>query len=435
MTAKRRTNSSHRALRSLAVVGAGAIALYGAKVLINLFGPQPQYSMRQDLNATLDSDEFIQFLSIVTDGTRRRAKVRRLKDGAEFYPAELDAIKRAQRAVNLEFYEFLPGKVTDEVLEALIERAHAGVQVRMIVDAVGSLGTPNSYFDPLRAAGGQMCWYHPFRWYTWPSLNQRTHRKLLVVDGEIGFIGGAGIADHWLYPTRKGPAWRDSVFHVEGDAVAGLISAFSENWLEASGEILSGAKQFGFRSISEGAESFVVLSTPQGGGTQARILFQALIKSAKQTIRITTPYFLPDRSARRALVEAVQRRGVKVQILTAGPYIDHPIIRTLSRHSSRHLLEAGAEIFEYLPSMIHAKIMTVDGQWNVVGSTNFDHRSFALNDEVNLAVLDPQLAGVIEKDFFEDLSKSRPLTLAMLRERAPLGYLEGILERPIEIES
>jgi cardiolipin synthase len=280
-----------------------------------------------------------------------------------------------------------------------------------------------------------MCWYHPFRWYTWPSLNQRTHRKLLVVDGEIGFIGGAGIADHWLYPNRKGPAWRDSVFHVEGDAVAGLISTFSENWLEASGEILSGDRQFGFRSISEGAESFVVSSTPQGGGTQARILFQALIKSAKQTIRITTPYFLPDRSARRALVEAVQRRGVKVQILTAGPYIDHPIIRTLSRHSSRHLLEAGAEIFEYLPSMIHAKLMTVDGQWNVVGSTNFDHRSFALNDEVNLAVLDSQLAEVIEKDFFEDLRNSRPLTLAMLRERSPLGHLERILERPIEIES
>ena len=256
-----------------------------------------------------------------------------------------------------------------------VDRARAGVEVRVMVDAVGSSQTPKRYFDRLRAAGGQMCWYHPLRWDTWQNLNQRSHRKLIVVDGETGFIGGAGIADHWLHATRQGSAWRDTVFGVEGEAVAGLISTFCENWLEASGEILSGARQFGFRSMPQGSESFVVSSTPRGGGTQARILFQALIKSARQTIRITTPYFLPDRSARRALAEAARDRGVKVQILTAGPHIDHPIVRTMSRHSSRHLLEAGAEIFEYQPAMIHAKLMTVDGQWNVVGSTNFDHRS------------------------------------------------------------
>jgi cardiolipin synthase len=177
-----------------------------------------------------------------------------------------------------------------------------------------------------------------------------------------------------------------------------------------------------------------VSSTPRGGGTQARILFQALIKSARQSIRITTPYFLPDRSARHALVEAVQR-GVQVQILTAGPRIDHPYIRTLSRHSSRHLLRGGAQIFEYLPAMIHAKLMTVDGQWNVIGSTNFDHRSFALNDEVNMAVLDRELAAVIEADFFEDLQQSRPLTLAMLHQRTPLGKLEEPFVEAVESES
>jgi cardiolipin synthase len=266
-------------------------------------------------------------------------------------------------------------------------------------------------------------------------MNQRTHRKLLVIDGETGFIGGAGIADHWLYSTPKEPVWRDTMFCVEGEAVAGLISTFVENWLEASGEILSGEKQFGFRSMPEGVESFVVSSTPRGGGTQARILFQALIKSARETIRITTPYFLPDRAAREALVEAVQERGVKVQILTAGPHIDHSIVRTLSRHSSRHLLEAGAEIFEYQPAMIHAKLMTVDGQWNVLGSTNFDHRSFALNDEVNMAVLDRELATVIEGDFFEDLRQSRPLTVEMLRDRTALGKMESILEKPLREES
>jgi len=280
-----------------------------------------------------------------------------------------------------------------------------------------------------------MCWYHPMRWNTWQNMNQRTHRKLLIVDGQTGFIGGAGVADHWLYSTEKEPVWRDTVFCVEGEAVAGLISTFCENWLVASGEILSGARQFGFRSMPEGVESFVVASTPRGGGTQARILFQALIKSARRSIQITTPYFLPDRSAREALAEAVQQRGVRVQILTAGPHIDHPIIRTLSRRSSRHLLQAGAEIFEYLPAMIHAKLMTVDGQWNVVGSTNFDHRSFALNNEVNLAVLDRELAKVITDDFVEDLTQSRPLTLATLRDRTPLGAVQRLAEDVITSES
>ena len=185
--------------------------------------------------------------------------------------------------------------------------------------------------------------------------------------------------------------------------------------------------------MPEGSESFVVSSTPKGGGTQARILFQALIKSARETIRITTPYFLPDRSARRALIEAVER-GVRVEILTAGPRIDHKVVRTLSRHSSRRLIERGARIFEYQPAMIHAKLMTIDGLWSVVGSTNFDHRSFALNDEVNLALLDREVARGIDEDFAEDLRQSQPLTLAALRERTPLGKVERLLERPLEVE-
>ncbi len=424
----------HLATRALAAVGVGAVLIYGSRVLLNFFGPAIPYSMPDKNEAALDSEEFIQFLSLVTDGTRRHSRISRLKNGVEFYPAQLQAIRRAKYTVNLEFYEFKPGQIGDEMLTALTERAEAGVDVRIIVDALGSFATPNSYFDGLRAAGGQMCWYHPVRWDTWPNINNRTHRKLLIVDGETGFIGGAGIADHWLHDTSV-PVWRDTVFCVEGEAVAGLISAFCENWLETSGEILSSNKQFAFRSTPEGAESFVVSSTPHGGGTQARILFQALINSARNTIRITTPYFLPDRSARQALIAAIQERGVSVQILTAGPRIDHPIIRRMSHHSVRHLLEAGAEIYEYQPSMIHAKLMTVDGLWNVVGSTNFDHRSFALNDEVNLAVLDHQLAATIEGDFFDDLAQSRQLTVSTLQQRALLGTDESMMDQILERES
>jgi cardiolipin synthase A/B len=410
MTERIPASKSHLATRILAGVGVGATVILGARLLIDFFGSAVPYAMPNKNEAALDSEEFIQFLSLVTDGTRRRSHISRLKNGVQFYPAYLKAIRRAKYAVNLEAYEFLEGQVGDEVLAVLSERAAAGVEVRIVVDALGSYTTPNSYFDGLRAAGGQMCWYHPLRWNTWPKMNNRTHRKVLIIDGETGFIGGADIADHWLHDTSV-PAWRDTVFCVEGEAVAGLISAFCENWLESSGEILSSSKQFAFRSAPGGAESFVVSSTPHGGGTQARILFQALINSARHTIRITTPYFIPDRSAREALVEAIEKRGVKVQILTAGPLIDHPIVRKLSHHSIRRLLQAGAEIYEYEPAMIHAKIMTVDGVWSVVGSTNFDHRSFALNDEVNLAVLDAELVATIESDFCEDLVQSGQLDL------------------------
>jgi cardiolipin synthase len=434
MGLKRKAGVKDGVVRTMAAVGVGAVVLYGSKALINLFGPQPKYSMKQDLDAALDSEKFIQFLSVVTNGPRRHSRLERLKNGTEFYPAEMEAIQRAKRAVNLEFYEFSRGEVSGRMLEALSERARAGVEVKLIVDAMGSFQTPDSYFDGLRAAGGQMCWYHPAKWDTWQHLNQRTHRKMMTVDGETGFIGGAGVADHWLMATKQGPAWRDTMFCVEGEVVAGLISTFCENWLEASGEIVSGQKQFGFHERPEGAQGFVVASTPQGGGTQARILFQALINSARESIRITTPYFLPDRSARQALI-AARQRGVKVQVLTAGPKIDHPFVLKLSRHSSRRLLRGGAEIFEYQPSMIHAKLMTVDHQWSVVGSTNFDHRSFALNDEVNLAVLDRNLAEVIEGDFDDDLKQSRALTLAMLGSHGPMDQAVDLLDKAEEAES
>ncbi len=433
MVSQKRGKSPRPASRALAALGVGAAALYGAKVLINVFGPRPPFTM-QPPDTPLDSEEFVQLLSILTDGTRRRSRFQRLKDGVEFYPAMLEAIRSARRAIDMEFYQFKPGEVSSRFLDALSERARAGVDVRLIVDAVGSLRTPNSYFDGLRSAGGKMCWYHPLRWNTWPDLNQRTHRKLIVIDGNVGFIGGAGIADHWVHATRGGPPWRDTMFRVEGEACAGLISTFAENWLEASGEILSGPRQFDFRSTSEGAECFVVISTPRGGGTGAHVLFQALIHSAQHSICITTPYFLPDPSARRAFVEA-RRRGVQVRILTAGPHIDHPLIHKLSRRATHDLIRAGAEVYDYMPSMIHAKLMTIDGQWSVIGSTNFDHRSFALNDEVNLAILDRDLAAIIDSDFAEDLKQSRRLTEEMLSHRGPFAAVDGVVGQVLRFES
>ncbi|MGC1783472.1 MAG: phospholipase D-like domain-containing protein, partial [Acidobacteriaceae bacterium] len=402
------------------------MGIYTARALINLFGPSLPYSMTECPGSSNESPEFLQFLSTVTNAPVRRSRIQPFVNGPEFYPAELAAIRKARRAINMEFYEWQRGRVSDEFLAALTERARHGVEVRVVLDAIGSFTTPRSMFKELRAAGGKMFWYHPLRWDTWQFANNRSHRKLLVVDGHAAFAGGAGIADHWMWETKKGgPRWRDTVFSIEGGAVPGLLSVFSENWLEASGEILSDRKQFEFPHASpEGMPTLVVVSTPSGGGTTARILFQALIQCAKKSICVTTPYFLPDHSARRALMQAAEKRGVQVRILVAGPHIDHPTVRRMSRHNSRHLVRAGAEIFEYQPSMIHAKLMVVDDAWCVFGSTNFDHRSFALNDEVNIATLDCELAAGLRRDFEDDLRHSHKLTLEMLKRGGLVGDAE-----------
>ena len=451
--------------QTLAAVGAASLLVVGARFVTRFLGTGKPFGMHHSPDVALDSPTFLDFLSVVTNGAIRPARITRLRNGTEFYPAQLAAIRAAQRSVNLEFYEFLDGRITRQILGALAERARAGVEVRVLVDALGSFNQHISLFAPLKAAGGHMHWYHPIGLRSWPDFNNRSHRKLLIVDSSIGFIGGAGIADQWMYATDKEPAWRDTVFQVEGPAVLGLISAFAENWLEASGSILCGPKQFAHPQHAvphsspshrdewdrhnsvphsspsssdephpQDSPSFVVLSTPKGGATQSHILFQALIQSAQKSLRITTPYFLPDRSARAALSAAV-RRGVDVQILVAGPKIDHPFIRRLSHQSSRHLLRAGARIFEYQPAMIHAKTMTVDGQWCVIGSTNFDHRSFALNDEVNLATLNPALAATLEADFEDDLRVSQPLTLASLPAPGLLAKVDGAVDALAEAES
>jgi cardiolipin synthase len=418
MTAPR--TRTHPATLALATVGAASLVLMAARFATNFLGSPRPLRLNRSPGVPLDSPTFLQFLSTVTDGAVLPARITRLRDGAHFFPAMLAAIRNAQRAINLEFYEFLDGRITREFLAALQAAAARGVEVRILVDAIGSASLPDATFQPLRAAGGHMVWYHALLSRTWPAFNNRTHRKLLVVDGTIGFLGGAGIADQWLYSTPTTPAWRDTMFQVQGQAVLGLVATFAQNWVEASAEILAGPEQFPIQQHDpHGHPSFMVLSTPRDGATRSHVLFQALIQSAQRAIRITTPYFLPDRSDRTALEEA-RKRGVDIQILVAGPRIDHPFIRRMTRNSASHLLRAGARMFEYQPSMIHAKTMTIDGLWSVIGSTNFDHRSFALNDEVNLATLDPHLAKTLDQDFADDLRQSTELSLATLPTATPI---------------
>jgi len=398
--------------RVFLVIALIAIALQASLLYLALFEPALDYQITKTPQAPLDSEQFLRTLQVLADAqVYRNTKVEVLTNGQVFYPAELSAIRSARYSVNLEAYIFQKGEVTEKFVQALTERARAGVRVNVVADAIGSLTTPKNYFKPLTDAGGHVEWYHPIRWYTWPRLNNRTHRELIIVDGQIGFIGGAGFADHWLKGDGKQPVWRDTMFRLEGEAVAGLQAAFVENWVEASGQILTGREYFPFEPAGGKALAMVINSSPSAGrSTRARMVFQTLLASARKRIYITTPYFLPDRSVRDELVRAIQARGVEVKVITPGKRADHLLTRRSSRRLYGELLQAGVQIYEYQPAMIHTKALIVDSVWSVVGSTNFDNRSFGLNDEVNLAAFDAALGQRIEQDFARDIAQSRGIS-------------------------
>lgn len=388
-------------------------------VVIALFSPTLRYQLAKPPAAPITSEQFRRELQALTASRfAEGVSVEPLPNGEQFYPAEINAIDGAQKSVNIEAYIFERGDVTRQVVDALTERARAGVQVRMVVDAVGSFSTPKHYFDDLRKAGGKVEFYHPLRWNTWIRENNRTHREMTIVDGRIGFIGGAGFADHWLEDKEKHARWRDTMFRVQGEAVTAMQGTFVENWLESSGELLSGDDFFPQLPKPGSAITFLIASSPsEGGSTRGRILFQTMLASAKQSLDITTPYFLPDDSLKKALIEA-RKRGVRVRVLLPGDKSDHLMTRASSRRSYGDLLLAGVEISEYEPAMIHAKIMVVDGVWAIVGSTNFDNRSFGINDEVNLAAMDPQVAASLTRQFEKDLDSARQISYEQWKKRS-----------------
>lgn len=416
------------------VVAVIAIIVLAFLLFVALFEPGLDYKVRTPTGAPLGSEDFLRVLEALTDSkVNDCTSVEVLTNGEVYYEAELEAIRAAKRSVNLEAYIFKKGEVTRRFVEALTERARAGVEVRMVLDAIGSFTTWQSYFKDLCEAGGRVCFYHGFHWHTLARINNRTHREIIVVDGRVAFVGGAGFADHWLHVQKKEPRWRDTMFRVEGDSVASIQGTFAENWVEASGEILSGGDFFPVCDATSKAKALVVNSSPSAGrSTHARMLYQTLLASAQKSILITTPYFLPDWSARQEMTKAIRERGVEVEIITPNDRTDHLLVRRSSRRLYGDLLEAGAKIYEYQPSMIHTKSLVIDGAWAVVGSTNFDNRSFGLNDEVNLAAFDPELAARLAEDFARDRAGSRAVTYDEWRRRSLFERAHEQLGRLLE---
>lgn len=396
-------------------------------VIVGLFAPGLRYSLVNPIAVPIDSEPFLSELEpLVNSKITRNNQIEVIENGDHFYEAELDAMRQARHSINIEAYIFHTGKLTDEVLQVLTERARAGVHVNLVLDAAGSFSTRKSYFKELTQAGGKVDWYHRLRLHNWFIANNRTHREITLIDGSTAFVGGAGYADWWRYGTKSEPLWRDTMFRIRGDAVRAIQGTYLENSLEASGRILDGGDYFPPAIPDPGkTTALVITSTPStGGSTRARVLFQTLIAGARKSIYITTPYFLPDRSMMDELTHAAEQ-GISVNVIVPGKHDDHALTRSSGRSDYGKLLKAGAKVYEYEPSMIHAKIAIFDGVWSVIGSTNLDNRSFGINDEINVAVLDPGIANRLTQDFAADTRQSRIVSLEEWQKR-PLS--ERLLE-------
>ena len=410
---------------------AGAIFLTWL-VLVFLFTPGIDYHLSQ--RTSIHDAAFLYTLQSTCQATLHHGnRVRIYTNGPQFYPAMLEAIRGATRSVNMECYIFQPGKIADQFIDALSERARSGVNVTIVVDAIGSFSLWGRPVNRLRKAGCRIEAYQTLRWYSLARINNRTHRELLVVDGRVAFTGGAGIADWWAYP-EKGCAkpWRDTMARVEGPVVAALQGVTAENWLECCGEILTGPQYFPELEPAGHTTAFVVRSSPSDRATVSRVTFQMLMEAADRELCIATPYFLPDRALRRSLVR-IARRGVSVSVIVPGYRTDQKWVRLASRRMWGQLLGAGIRIYEYRGTMLHMKILLVDRIWSVLGTTNIDNRSFEHNDEVNLAMHDAEVAERLLEDYRSDLDDSREITLERWCQR-PLwekivGPFVWILER------
>ncbi len=337
-----------------------------------------------------------------------------LRNGDEVFPPMLDAIRQAKRRISFESFIYEDGEVGDQFTTEFVKAAQRGVEVRVVLDGFGASLSDNSE-KKLTDAGVQVVWFNLLRPWSLEEANYRTHRKVLVVDGEVGFTGGLGLADHWLGHAQSPEHWRDTQFKVEGPAVRGLEASFYENWLE-SGGLSAPALDPRQPPQQTGAQSIVVWSNPTGGASNVKLLYLLSIAGARRQIDIQSPYFILDESTRWSLRAAVER-GVQVRVVTDGDITDAMPVKDASRDGYQALLDAGIEIYEYQPTMMHVKAMVVDGVWSVIGSANFDNRSFELNDELMVAVQDPDLARALTRDFEADIQKSIRLDAASWRQR------------------
>jgi cardiolipin synthase A/B len=400
-------------------------------ILVMLFTPHIPYHIEADLDAT--SDHFVNVIeSTCLTKLEPGNTVDIFTNGTAFYPAMLETIRSARETINMECYIFKKGEIADQFIEALAERGRAGVRVTLVLDAIGSFGAIRQCAAPLREAGCRVEPYQKITWYRLSRMNNRTHRELLVVDGRIAFVGGAGIADWWYKPQKRKPMWRDMMARIEGPVVPPIQGIVAENWIECCGEILTGPDTYKRSAAAGTVRAFAIKSSPADRSTVSRVLFQTLIEASNERVRIITPYFLPDKAFRKALIRTASR-GAAIEVIVPGRHTDQRWVRLASRRMYGQLLEAGVRIFEYQRGMTHVKMLVVDDLWAVIGTTNLDNRSFEHNDEVNVGIRDEHVAARLMRDYAADRTNSDEVLLDEWKRRPIweklIGTVAWILER------
>ncbi len=360
---------------------------------------------------------------VIVAGTR----VADLQNGVAIFPAMLEAIRAAKATINFETYIYWSGTVGKAFADALSERARAGVAVSVILDWAGSVKMEQALLDELARAGVRVERYRPLHWYNLGRMNNRTHRKLLIVDGRVAFTGGVGVADHWQGDGGDPDHWRDMHFRLEGPVVAQFQAAFNDNWIKISGQVLNGDTNFPKLEAAGPQAAHLFIASPAGGSDSMHLMYLLALAAAERTIDLEASYFVPDELIAQAL-DAARQRGVRVRILVPGAHIDSDAVRLASKASWGRLLQAGATIYEYQPTMLHCKLLIVDGEMVSVGSTNFDPRSFRLNDEASLNVYDTAFGARMTEVFEHDIRDAVAYTYDRWNAR-PLR--EKLMERLI----
>ncbi|CAN7310571.1 phospholipase D-like domain-containing protein [Acidovorax sp. LjRoot129] len=384
----------------------------GALVLLALNFTAGEKKVQHELPRlyTTASPQFERALgSLLGPGIVDGNEVTELLNGDQIFPPMLAAIQAAKTSVTFETYIYWSGDIGKQFADALSERARAGVKVHVLLDWVGSAKMEDSYLTEMEEAGVEIKKFHKPHWYNLARLNNRTHRKLLVVDGQVGFTGGVGIAPEWTGNAQNPDHWRDSHYLVRGPAVAQMQATFLDNWLKVTGKVLHGDAYFPAIKPVGTQKAQMFSSSPSSGSESMQLMYHLAITAAERSIDLSVAYFVPDELTRKLLLDALGR-GVRVRLVTPGEYTDTEAVKAASRATWGELLQAGAEIYEYRPTMYHCKVMIVDQLLVSVGSTNFDNRSFRLNDEANLNVYDTKFAQRQTQVFEDDIKRSRRVT-------------------------
>ena len=349
-------------------------------------------------------------------------EVRVLVNGNETYPTLWEDLRGARQSITLQTYFCKSGEMADTLAEIIIERARAGVRVLFLFDAFGAQDLTDEYLDRLREAGVRVASFRPVHWYSLHKAQHRSHIRVVVVDGSIGYTGGFGIDDNWYGDGQADDEWRDTNVRFIGPAVAQLQATFAAGWVEATGELITGDMFFPELQPADGSGCLAALfhSAPTIGSTPAARFVALTIAGARERLYITNSYFVPDQDIVEILARAA-RRGVDVRVLTAGPKTDVKVTRWAGRGRYHELLKGGVRVYEYQPTMMHAKTLVADGLWTSVGTMNFDNRSMVFNDESNLLVLDHAIGSRMDTLFHADLRSSREVRLEEFEKRSILA--------------